>query len=888
MQGAAGGVELPDGLRARSESTLGSDLGEVRLHAGAASAEAAHAVGARAFTYGQDIHFGAGEFAPGSPDGDALIAHEVVHTAQQRSGKVAQTKLEVSQPGDALELEADAGAARILGGGGPMAVSHSVPTVSRTPEEDRAAAAAVREAMAAAHTDAALAELQSAIDAHRTATRGHHSVALGERTVNIAHADYGPLIAEVVAARAALGAAVIRGEIAAIHDLAGSSAMMSALDGAELTGRNSAQHLYRVHTPLGAVAMVTRADRTVLHAEAAATMPAAAPSAARHTAHASYEGATDSAPADAAALGRIADARSHVHVTETAHADVEFINPVLLHTLPVRRGGGPRRTIFGELALLLERQRDAMEIVNRARGGAADRRDEDSAASAASLTGLHEEIASEAGVARDQLVQFLTDRLAEQSTEAGTSETREIDSAGRRTESETSLGRVAIIRYLLMTRAVTPNRSREERADALRELNRLSPTDAERTEAAVPARPTVAEWRRARAAVGAWLARADAAADAGAAHDEDEEAVTVTAEDVAHAQRDPVTVAVATHDYTVRFDLDGGSVGLAAAGVGYNVDRPGGYASGGSATLSDAEVRAAATRVFSGRDGDGAGPDAAESVDIASESVSTWGHNEGHLDSINTWDRAILTFGPGLAAAGVLQIVFAALRDRNRALFDSALGDLGIGLTAGANPEFTVIVPRPAVGEVPVPGAPAPGTHLVGNQAEEFIANDPLLCGAMRHACSLREVQEAMAEEAIDYSVEYALDWELIAVPSTGRGRDRVAAQRVPWAEIIEGVDSARAHGTYAAIADARHGAGNANSLRDQVSPVYQRMCDEQSVNAVAPNSEPRLSPASRDELATMVLATVPSNRRGAFRDAISPTLFDGVGDTVSTGRGRR
>src|SRR5262249_28047294 len=74
---------LPSGLRARFESSLGTDLGGVRVHADAAAASAASAFGAHAFAHGQDVYFGAGQYQPGTPGGDHLIAHEVAHTVQQ-------------------------------------------------------------------------------------------------------------------------------------------------------------------------------------------------------------------------------------------------------------------------------------------------------------------------------------------------------------------------------------------------------------------------------------------------------------------------------------------------------------------------------------------------------------------------------------------------------------------------------------------------------------------------------------------------------------------------------------------------------------------------------------------------------------------------------------
>jgi hypothetical protein len=125
------GQALPDGVRGGFEASLGTDLGGVRVHTGADSAAAAADLGARAFTTGQDIHFGAGEYRPDDPFGVHLLGHEVAHTVQQGSGGGgAQTKLEVSEPGDALEVEADR-AADAMTRGEPAQVTASAPMAAR-------------------------------------------------------------------------------------------------------------------------------------------------------------------------------------------------------------------------------------------------------------------------------------------------------------------------------------------------------------------------------------------------------------------------------------------------------------------------------------------------------------------------------------------------------------------------------------------------------------------------------------------------------------------------------------------------------------------------------------------------------------------------------------
>jgi hypothetical protein len=106
--GTSSGHTLPDDVRGRFEGSLGTDLSAVRIHTGTASAEAARAVGAKAYTVGQDIHFGAGQYAPTDPAGVHLLAHEVAHTAQNQGAVASRmNRLEVSSPVDAAEVEAD-------------------------------------------------------------------------------------------------------------------------------------------------------------------------------------------------------------------------------------------------------------------------------------------------------------------------------------------------------------------------------------------------------------------------------------------------------------------------------------------------------------------------------------------------------------------------------------------------------------------------------------------------------------------------------------------------------------------------------------------------------------------------------------------------------------
>ena len=82
---ATAGAPLPDDVRGRMETALGGDFGGVHVHADDDAAQQADALGATAFTVGRDVAFAAGAYRPGSPMGDALLAHELAHVAQQDS-----------------------------------------------------------------------------------------------------------------------------------------------------------------------------------------------------------------------------------------------------------------------------------------------------------------------------------------------------------------------------------------------------------------------------------------------------------------------------------------------------------------------------------------------------------------------------------------------------------------------------------------------------------------------------------------------------------------------------------------------------------------------------------------------------------------------------------
>ncbi len=111
-----GGQPLDSAVRSRLEPAFDADFSTVRAHTDREAHELSRSLGARAFTVGNDIFFGEGEFNPASSAGLHLLAHELTHVVQQ-AGHQMQRKLRVSQPSDASEQEADRIAERVTGGG---------------------------------------------------------------------------------------------------------------------------------------------------------------------------------------------------------------------------------------------------------------------------------------------------------------------------------------------------------------------------------------------------------------------------------------------------------------------------------------------------------------------------------------------------------------------------------------------------------------------------------------------------------------------------------------------------------------------------------------------------------------------------------------------------
>jgi hypothetical protein len=102
------GALLDENIRSQMESAYGENFHDVRVHTDSTAASVAQNVGARAFTIGQEIAFARGEYQPGTLIGDALIAHELAHVAQQRGAVASDVVAQKGAAGYAnLEEDAD-------------------------------------------------------------------------------------------------------------------------------------------------------------------------------------------------------------------------------------------------------------------------------------------------------------------------------------------------------------------------------------------------------------------------------------------------------------------------------------------------------------------------------------------------------------------------------------------------------------------------------------------------------------------------------------------------------------------------------------------------------------------------------------------------------------
>lgn len=147
----SGGSPLDATTRADMEGRFGENFGDVRVHTDGKAHDSAVSVSAQAYTVGSDIVFQQGRYDPGSSDGQHMLAHELTHVVQQRSGPVDGTEagggVRVSDPSDSFERAAAANADHMMSGPGPAAdhgASAGNAAIQRHAEDDDAGAASIQ------------------------------------------------------------------------------------------------------------------------------------------------------------------------------------------------------------------------------------------------------------------------------------------------------------------------------------------------------------------------------------------------------------------------------------------------------------------------------------------------------------------------------------------------------------------------------------------------------------------------------------------------------------------------------------------------------------------------------------------------------------------------
>ena len=137
--GSGGGAPLDKETRTDMEARLGHDFGDVRVHTDSRAHDSAQAVHAHPYTVGSNIVFQRDKYDPSSTEGRTMLAHELTHVVQQRSGPVdgapAGGGIQVSDPSDRFEREAAANAERAISAPAPVAAA-SGPAVQRQAEEE--------------------------------------------------------------------------------------------------------------------------------------------------------------------------------------------------------------------------------------------------------------------------------------------------------------------------------------------------------------------------------------------------------------------------------------------------------------------------------------------------------------------------------------------------------------------------------------------------------------------------------------------------------------------------------------------------------------------------------------------------------------------------------
>jgi hypothetical protein len=173
----AGGSPLAAESRAFFEPRLGARFGDVRVHTGVEATAGARSLGARAYTRGHHIAFDRGEYAPRTPRGRRLLAHELAHVVQQSAAPPLDAAATTAPSPD---LRRPAEVRERLGAGRPLQAG----VRSRMERALGGSFAGVR-----LHTDATAGRLAGQLDAAAFAVGAHVAFAPGRYRPGTLHGD---------------------------------------------------------------------------------------------------------------------------------------------------------------------------------------------------------------------------------------------------------------------------------------------------------------------------------------------------------------------------------------------------------------------------------------------------------------------------------------------------------------------------------------------------------------------------------------------------------------------------------------------------------------------------------------------------------------------------
>ena len=124
---ATAGEPLDEATREHMQARFGEDFSQVRVHADRQAEVSARSISAQAYTAGNHIAFGAGQYAPATAAGQHLLAHELAHVVQARAatipvggGRPDGSGLRLSRSADASEHEAEQSAHRAMSVRAPL------------------------------------------------------------------------------------------------------------------------------------------------------------------------------------------------------------------------------------------------------------------------------------------------------------------------------------------------------------------------------------------------------------------------------------------------------------------------------------------------------------------------------------------------------------------------------------------------------------------------------------------------------------------------------------------------------------------------------------------------------------------------------------------------